>query len=238
MSRYSRQNPSPRYKELLALYRQMHTEGERFLNIPPEKVFPGTSLPFHLAPIQKLIQRYNAKSILDYGSGKGTQYQYEVKLPDGSMGLTKDYWGVDSITCYDPAYQPFSTLPIGRFDAVISTDVMEHCPEQDIPWILDEMFRYAEKFVFVNIACFPAFKRLANGENAHCTVKSEHWWTQRLDSVNAKYPGVKYHALFDLGDHPPAEPKSLWGKLSRCIKERRLPDRLRLNRVRAKPHGI
>jgi len=212
----------------------MHTEGERFKNIPPEEIFAGTCLPTLLVPTRKLILRYEAKSILDYGSGKGTQYQREVKLPDGSMGLTKDFWRVDSITCYDPAYQPFSTLPIGKFDGVICTDVMEHCPEQDIPWILDEMFRYANKFVFVNIACYAGGKRLANGECTHCTVKSQYWWSRQLDSVNARYPEVKCHALFDLGDHPPAEPTSLWGRIARCIKERRLPDRLRP----VKPHGI
>jgi hypothetical protein len=42
----------------------------------------------------------------------------------------KEYWGVESIRCYDPGYPPFSTLPEGRFDGVICTDVLEHCPEE------------------------------------------------------------------------------------------------------------
>lgn len=38
---YSRAHPSPRYTELVALYRQMHVEGERFLGRAPEETFPG-----------------------------------------------------------------------------------------------------------------------------------------------------------------------------------------------------
>ena len=38
---YGRSNPSPRYLELIALYRQMHVEGERFLGQPPENTFSG-----------------------------------------------------------------------------------------------------------------------------------------------------------------------------------------------------
>jgi len=41
---YSRQNPSPRYRALLAQYQQMHAEGLPDAGRPPEKTFPGFSL--------------------------------------------------------------------------------------------------------------------------------------------------------------------------------------------------
>lgn len=57
-------------------------------------------------------------------------------MPDGrKINGLKDIWRVDSITLYDPGYEPYSTLPVGDFDGVICTDVLEHCPEEDIPWI-------------------------------------------------------------------------------------------------------
>jgi hypothetical protein len=66
---------------------------------------------------------------------------------------------------------PFSALPEGRFDGVVCTDVLEHCPEEDLPWIVGELFGYARLFVFANVACYPAAKKLPNGENAHCTIR-------------------------------------------------------------------
>jgi len=145
-----------------------------------------------VARIKRLVDATGARTLLDYGAGKGMQYELgriDVEENGEHRQLTvKEYWGVDEIVCYDPAYTPFSNLPARKFDAVICTDVLEHCPEQDIPWILDEMFAYANKFVFALAACYPAKKQLPDGENAHCTIKPAEWWSWksiRISFVNS-----------------------------------------------------
>lgn len=60
--------------------------------------------------------------------------------------------------CYDPGPAAFSELPTGRFHGVFCTDVVEHCPEEKLPWVGYSGF--ARRFVFASIACFPAAKRL------------------------------------------------------------------------------
>jgi hypothetical protein len=79
-------------------------------------------------------------------------------------------------------------VPQQKFDGVISTDVLEHCPEEDLPWILDEIFGYAAAFVYLNVACFAARKTLPNGENAHVTVRPGEWWHERVSSAAALHP--------------------------------------------------
>jgi hypothetical protein len=173
----------------------MHVEGENFLDIKPEDTFPGLSLPPQAGRIKKLIDATGARRILDYGSGKGQQYlARDVALPGvpGTWPSVQAYWGIEHIQCYDPAYEPFSELPRGAFDGVISTDVLEHCPEEDIPWILEEIFSYARKFVFANVACYPAKKRLPTGENAHCTIRPKEWWDEQILHAAEKNPGVRY----------------------------------------------
>ncbi len=205
---FSRANPSPRYRELIVLYRQMHLEGERFLNLPPEQVFPGGSLPPQAARIKRLIVATGAASILDYGSGKGKQYAGPVRLRDGAAYDTmQDYWDVDYIQCFDPSYPPYSELPSGKFDGVISTDVLEHCPEDDIEWIVDEMFGFARLFVFANVACYPAKKRLPTGENAHCTIKPQEWWAEVVRRVAARHPGVRWEFWVESMKDDPADQK-------------------------------
>jgi hypothetical protein len=196
---FSRQNPSPRYLELVGMYRQMHLEGEKARDLPPEKVFPGESLPVHAIPIKELIDRTGTRTLLDYGAGKGMQYTWRgLTLKDGrTVGDLKSFWGVESITCYDAAYPPFTQLPAGRFDGVVCTDVLEHCPESDIEWILDEIFGYADKFVYGNIACHLAKSILPNGENAHCTARPESWWKPRLARVAARRPGVRFRFILE-----------------------------------------
>jgi len=199
---YSRATPSPRYRELLAQYMQMHVRGEQFQHIPPEQTFAGQSLPRHAQSIKLLIDTYGARTILDYGSGKGQQYQpIHVKLDDGrEFPSIPAYWDVDKITCYDPGFAPHSKLPEGTFDGVVSTDVLEHCPEDDLPWIVEELFGYARKFVFANVACYPAMKRLSNGENAHCTIRPTAWWESLIKDVAARHPNVRYKILLERPD--------------------------------------
>jgi hypothetical protein len=191
---FTRNNPSPRYTALISAYRSMHTNGEQFLGIPPEKTFPGQSLLPQVDRIKEHVVRTGAGSLLDYGAGKGQQYlPMSVRHACGTEWPSiQAYWGVESVTCYDPSYAPFSQLPTGQFDGVICTDVLEHCPEEDMPWILDELFRYSRRFVFANVACYPAKKRLPSGENAHCTIRPRAWWEALLVQVSECYPQVEW----------------------------------------------
>lgn len=190
---YSRSQPSPRYVELLDLYSTMHQEGDPSLGLPPEQTFAGGRLGRLADLVKKLVTMFGAQTVLDYGAGKGLQYREAFISDDGqSFPDVGAYWGVESVTCYDPGYQPFSRLPEGRFDGVVCTDVLEHCPEEDLRWILHEMFAYATRFVFGNIASYPAKKMLPNGENAHCTQQSHEWWESLIREVAVDYPGVKF----------------------------------------------
>jgi hypothetical protein len=191
---YTRAQPSPRYVELQRLYRELHEQGEKTLGLAPERTFPGFSLDPHVARIKRLIDLTGAATVLDYGSGKGRQYDPRRLSAEGGGGWNSvlEFWGVDEIACYDPNYAPFSALPEGRYDGVISTDVLEHCPEEDMAWIVDEMFGFAQKFLFANVACYPALHHLPTGENAHCTIRPVEWWQALFSQTAARYPGVQW----------------------------------------------
>lgn len=218
MTEFSRAYPSRRYLELQAMYRQMHEEGEKFYGLPPENTFPGKSLPPQASRIKRLIDLTGSCNILDYGSGKGMQYSPMPITAEGGQvyECIQDYWDVDWIRCYDPAYLPFSEIPEGKYDGVVSTDVLEHCPEEDIPWILNEIFGYADKFVFANVACYPAKKRLANGENAHCTIQPPEWWTRVIQDVASRYPSLKWEFWIQFVQTGPNGGQLAEQRLSNC----------------------
>jgi len=189
---FTRANPSPRFRELLEGYRTMHANGEQFMNVAAVDTFPGFTLLSEAHHVKRLIDRTGALNVLDYGSGKGRQYDARaVRLATGEVAESiVDYWGIDYVHCYDPSVPGFSNLPQGTFHGVVSTDVLEHCPEEDLPWIVEEMFGYAERFLYASVACFPAKKRLPSGENAHCTIRPPEWWAELFRRVAAGAPGV------------------------------------------------
>ena len=197
MTTYNRENPSSRYLEILGYYRQMHVHGDPEQNVPPAKMFDGKSLPQHAGVIRELISETGTKTILDYGSGKGHYYSTELESGDGThYPNLQAYWGVEEITCYDPGYEPFAKLPEGPFNGVISTDVMEHLPEEDLSWIISEIFSFASEFVYLNICTLPAKRLLPNGENAHCTVKPPEWWVPLIDGIHVQFPHLMYLVMF------------------------------------------
>jgi hypothetical protein len=190
---HSRQSPSQRYLELSRMYAEMHREGDRVNGISADKTFSGKSLLPVAPQIRRVVEATGASRLLDYGCGKGTQYQGPFTAPDGTrhQSILK-YLGVDGVHRYDPAYAPFSQLPTGKFDGVICTDVLEHCPEEDVPWIVDELFGFANMFVFASVASFPARKVLPNGENAHCTIRPPDWWERVWADTAARIGGIDW----------------------------------------------
>ncbi len=193
---YSRANPSDEYRELQEMYRHMHEHGEQFLGKRAATTFPGLSLDHQLCRIKDLIVKCDAKTLLDYGCGKGRQYEPRIVKDDegNRWDSVIEYWGIDELVCYDPAYEKYSRLPEGRFDGVICTDVLEHCPEPDLSWIVEEIFGYATRFVFLAIACYPARKRLPDGRNAHITIKPLEWWRMLVTGIANAHPGVAWAA--------------------------------------------
>ncbi|MBF0393986.1 MAG: class I SAM-dependent methyltransferase [Alphaproteobacteria bacterium] len=199
----SRDDPGPRYRELVALYRRMHEAGDVLHGIPPEKTFSGQSLSPHVERIASLVRHFGARTLIDYGCGKALAYRMpKVALPGRMVfeGPLKDFWRVDDVTLYDPGFAPFAAFPAGPADGVICTDVLEHLAEDDAGWVIDEIFGLARRFVFCSVACFPAMKSLPTGENAHVTLKSVGWWADLFEAAAARHKQVRYMAAYTLAD--------------------------------------
>ncbi len=197
MTIYSRDNPSSEYLDMVAMYETLHEEGEISSRKSGKQTFPGKMLIRHAPGIKEMIAHTGSNSILDYGAGKGMGYTLRnVALHTGQeVPSIQEYWGVEEIRCYDPAHEPFKHLPEGQYDGVICTDVLEHVTAPDVPWIVDEMFSYARKFVYANIACYPAVKFLPNGQNVHCTIRPPEWWAGLFHATAMRHTDVSYRLV-------------------------------------------
>lgn len=110
------------------------------------KVFTGKFMRPHAIFIKEVIDRLECKSILDFGCGKGEQYEWRIP----STGQTiEELWGV-KVTKYDPAYEPFAISPRGKYDLVICTQVLGTIPSVDLPWVIDSLYDYATKAIYIS----------------------------------------------------------------------------------------
>ena len=187
---FSRAEPSQTYLSLLEEYKAMHNISDGMFN--------GRSLLKFVDIIKSYLKKNKCTSVLDYGSGKGILYTKDFNV------LTKEiteplpeYWELDSYYLYDPAYEQHSSLPDDKFDAVICTDVLEHIPEDDLGWVLEEIFSRAKKMVFLNVACFPALKKLGDGSNAHVSIFSTENWIQFVATKSVAYKDLNIYLFTD-----------------------------------------
>jgi hypothetical protein len=183
---FGRNTPSPKYTSLVEEYKVMHKHSDG--------VFNGRSLLKFVDIIGTYLKKNECRTVLDYGSGKGILYTEDFhNLTTEIDKPLPEYWGLDSYTLYDPAYEKYSTLPTEKFDAVISTDVLEHIAEDDLGWILREIYSKAEKMVFLNVACFPALKTLKDGSNAHVSIFSVGDWIQFVATESVPFKDLKIY---------------------------------------------
>lgn len=123
------------------------------------KCFPDT-LPH--------IMALSPKSLIDYGAGRS-------KIA---------YWlgreaNMEHVACFDPAVPEISQIPEEKFDVVVSFDVLEHIPEEEMDAVLSEMAKVAtHALLIIDIA--PAKATLSDGRNAHVSLHDESWWQDRL----------------------------------------------------------
>lgn len=125
--------------------------GEAKAHHASSKTYSGKFLRPHAPFIKEIIDRLGCKSVLDYGCGKGKQYEWvshgdEASIPKGQT--IEQFWGVD-VCKYDPAYPPFELLAPGYFDLVICTHVLGSIPKADLADVLHLIFNRAGKAVYI-----------------------------------------------------------------------------------------
>lgn len=109
--------------------------------------------------VQRLAERLQAQSVLDYGAGKG--------------GLAKAL--PFPIHEYDPAVSEKAVLPQPA-DLVVCTDVLEHVEPDRLQAVLTDLRRVTRRLLFCVVHTGAARKSLPDGRNAHLIQQDAAWW--------------------------------------------------------------
>ena len=157
-------------------YREMADGGHQFR---------GLTLLNSIEAIAPLLLKHNCRTMLDYGSGAGDAYMAPHNAA-AKLGLHRD-----AIRLYDPSFPEHGTPPLGTFDAVICSDVLEHIPLENVNAFIANLFSYADKLVWASVCCRPAKKSFPGTSiNLHCTVRPLMWWLAQFN--HQAPPGVEW----------------------------------------------
>lgn len=125
----------------------------------------GSSGHYWLGHILELADIVNARSLIDFGAGKGTLGPYVTK------------YGLKYIP-YDPV--TFPTLPKHPADMVVCLDVLEHIEPEHLDDVLTTMHRLTGTVFFANVSTRESTKVLDDCRNAHLIVEDYEWWKPQL----------------------------------------------------------
>jgi hypothetical protein len=141
-------------------------------------------------------------SIIDYGAGRSQIVHWLGEAVNAKRTV-----------CFDPAVPGIDVLPDETFELVVSFDVLEHIPEEELDAVLAEMAKLSKDALLV-IDTAPAKAILSDGRNAHVCLHEEAWWHKRL---KAYFPTIRpfpigrpHRAAFRTWKEEPNALKRLW----------------------------
>lgn len=176
--------------------KNMNTLIDQYKLVHENKSSYGTTSIRYWEEVSLFIKFLDAKTVLDFGCGKGFLLNK----------LKKDFPDIKFVG-YDPAIPEISILPNEKFDLVINTDVLEHIPEKELPKIISLISSYSKNAFFV-LHHAKAVEVLPNGENAHCTIKPPKWYHNLFKNYfNTLYPLTSHQKVlsavltFDIPDN-------------------------------------
>ena len=156
-------------------------------------------------PIAKAWKEvFEPRNLLDVGAGRGTFIAYARHHGIEAVGFDYSPWAVEEgrfaecekewLIEHDATRRwPYIE---DRFDLVVALDFYEHIYEEDLVRVIPQMFRVAEKYIFLEIATVDGKKEtgyvLKKDEPVpealegmavagHVTVQSPEFWLDRLE---------------------------------------------------------
>ena len=123
-----------------------------------------------LEVVKKFLAEFNAKTVLDYGCGKGALVD-ALNKEEGIIAFG-----------YDPAMPGYDNCAAENsynYDFLVCLDVLEHIEPALLGNVLAHI-RGKSNRCLITIATRKAKHILPDGRNAHLIVENNEWWLERL----------------------------------------------------------
>jgi len=183
---FTADRPSAQYARLLS---QVHKASGDEYRVARQVVSPpaGAQEPEGL---KSLVEKTGSATVLEYRFADAAVAR---PVPDqplaGQDGVT--------VTRYDLGDPSAGGRPAERFDGVVCADALNYIPDEDVPWVIEDLFVLARRFVYVVVENSSGQKMLADGSHLHSRPRDLTWWKTWFEIAAERHPQVQWKLVFD-----------------------------------------
>jgi mitochondrial fission protein ELM1 len=175
---FSRTKPSSQFAQLV----QMVSGKKVTLDSPsgPSKVEPDT-LDLHqfISSLDKpSLLHYQIESSQDLSPETNTLFSQKT-----SLEITPFNWCTLD-----------SSRPNKPYDIVYASDGLTLLPDEDVPWLLEEIFSLASHMVYVTIHDGKLLPEIPSYLENH--TRDFQWWTTQFQAISSRYPAIHWVLAF------------------------------------------
>jgi mitochondrial fission protein ELM1 len=139
-------------------------------------------------------------------SAERSVLEYRLVAPDGPDGPSGEdesnhgaFHGLSQFQVQRHGLTDTRTRPTSRgFDGTICLRGLEHLPEADVQWVLEDIFTRSREFVYISVENSPDPLHLADGTYVGSRSRGSSWWLPFLLKAGARHPEL--HWMFVLTD--------------------------------------
>jgi hypothetical protein len=111
----------------------------------------------------------------------------ETLLDVGAVGLKELPVGGAEVTPDDFQAHDEAKPRRNSYDGVVCVGLLSECATEDIPWMLDKLFRQARSFVFVAAAA-----GVTETRGVMAASQDADWWQEQMKAAARRVPGVDW----------------------------------------------
>ncbi len=145
---------------------------------------PVRPLDVYADRLESLVRRTGSRSLRCFGGGERSP-SLDPALPDGIDRLPRA-----DLRALDGAGEPETA------DAVVCVEGLDELAHDDVPWVIGELFRRAERTVLL-VARRHRPRRRAPWHPPEGEVGGRVWWLDQVELASREHPGIEWELVLE-----------------------------------------
>jgi mitochondrial fission protein ELM1 len=144
-----------------------------------------SKIPSATAGLAQLLEECEAQSIIDCRI-KTASLRPILALTPATIA------SIEKVTEFDPTARSNKSPATPKADAIICLDTLEFVPDDDVPWLLRQLFSDADRLLYCEVQNTPPRLDLANGSRISRHSRTLDWWQYQFALVARHFPAVRW----------------------------------------------